>query len=123
MSNYTGTDRGYRVEIRAKNKPVQLEKGTILGTEWQPMKTIRVPPEVATSFQDDVGRLTDTHDYYGAIALAASFLSSDPYGMRAEARIIGYKREVSWHLEEVEVIKFPTTFELELQRYKDGNGT
>ena len=117
--NRASTSKGYRVEIRAKDKPRRLTQGRLIGTDWEALGTVRVPPEVGTSHQSDDDRLTDTNNYYGALALAASFMSADEWGLNVEARIVEFTREIKWSLERTEVLEFPSTFELEIRAIKE----
>ena len=100
------TDQAYRVEIRATGRPLIDRKGHAIGNEWQPLPEVTVPPP-GTAYDQARETLTGTHDYYGAIALACSFLSGMGHFIGAEVRLIQYKREIEHKLTEQAVMPLP----------------
>lgn len=93
-SSNTSTSRAYRVETRATFKPLVIDGWSVIGSEWMGLPTIRtLPPGVAPLTPSD--DLTYTYSYYGAVALAASFLAHYPHTMGLECRLVEYERVIT----------------------------
>jgi hypothetical protein len=97
--SHTQTSRAFKVEVRARNKPLVLDGWGVIGSEWTGMPTQKVINGTAMLRPED--DLTFTLSYYGAIAIAASFLSYHPYYSGLECRLVEYKRVITHTLEKV----------------------
>lgn len=94
----------FKVEVRATGRPVELG-GKLIGNDWVLLPTVRTLP-YGTSFNDAADALTYTHDYYGAIALAASAMSA----MRLddiETRVVRFHRKITYELTREEELLLP----------------
>jgi hypothetical protein len=100
----TATCDAYRVDVRARSKPIQMGN-TLVGNEWVRLPTVATFP-TGTSHRDAADVLTFTHNYYGAIALATSALSAS-YLDEIEARIVRYRRTVTYTLDLEETLELP----------------
>lgn len=103
----SSTDRAYRVEVRAAGRPIVTGDRQAIGRDWEPLPEVKTFP-LGTAHDEPRDSLTGTHNYYGAMALACSFMSSLHYSAReVEVRIIEYKRKVDFTLIEKKVMELP----------------
>ncbi len=103
------TDKAYRVEVRATRRSLNYGDHLYVGQEWTALPERRVERGHGVADDEDRDRLTRAHGYYGAIALAASFLDHlgwlDSPGI--EVRIVEYRRSIDYTMERLEEKPFP----------------
>jgi len=92
----TSKSTAYRVEVRSTGKPLVLDGWGVIGSEWIGMPTQKVINGTAMLRAED--DLTYTLSYYGAVAIAASFLSHYPYYSGLECRLVEYRRVISYEM-------------------------
>jgi len=98
--SHNSSDSAYRVEVRAAYKPLVLPNGEILTKEWKPLSLTtahNATGDYTRPLAEQQDAITRTMGYYAAMAVAAGFMSQFPWN--GEARIVRYKRKLSWTLE------------------------
>jgi len=101
------SDKSYRVEVRATGRPIVSDDRQVIGRDWEPLPEVRTTP-LGTAYDQCRDVLTRSHDYYGAIALACSFLSSLHWSAKqVDVRIIEYARSVDFTMTRTKEMPLP----------------